>query len=238
MDSTSPSSKRIKTRAVRRGGRLAWFSGEDEKIEKYLHETSRKAINNPKLISFNWLREQKSAEVSNLLKEQLLKRFLEMSGNIYPDLVRVFYTNLQFVGNNLVSHVKGVEMEITHDVWTAITGLKYAGHRINKGNIGVVEEFNKIQFYRNFLKNPQAKVGNFSVGGLKLNERLITFIVTWMLTPRGSNHFVLTEEDLVYIYCIMIKVKINWIHIIKEHMQKSMRLSDYHYPYAILILNF
>ena len=105
-----------------------------------------------------------------------------MSGNIYPDLVRVFYTNLQFVGNNLVSHVKGVEMEITHDVWTAITGLKYAGHRINKGNIGVVEEFNKIQFYRNFLKNPQAKVGNFSVGGLKLNERLITFIVTWMLT--------------------------------------------------------
>ena len=124
MDSTSPSSKRIKTRAIRRGGRLvAWFSGEDEKIEKYLHETNRKAINNPKLISFNWLREQKLAEVRSLLIEQLLKRFLEMSGNIYLDLVRVFYTNLQFVGNNLVSHVKGVEMEITHDVWYAITGL-------------------------------------------------------------------------------------------------------------------
>jgi len=54
MYSTSPSSKRIKTRAVRRGGRLeAWFSSEDEKIEKYLYETNRKAINNPKLISFN-----------------------------------------------------------------------------------------------------------------------------------------------------------------------------------------
>ena len=161
-----------------------------------------------------------------------------MSGNIYPDLVRVFYTNLQFVGNNLVSHVKGVEMEITHDVWFAITGLKYAGLRLNKGNVGVVEEFNKIQFYKNCLKNPQAKVRNFLVGGLKLNETLIASIVTWMLTPRGSNHFVLTEEDLIYIYCIMNKVKINWIHIIKEHMQKSMRLSDYHYPYAILISKF
>jgi len=82
----------------------------------------------------------------------MLKRFLEMSGNIYPDLVRVFYTNLQFVGNNLVSHVKGVDMEITHEVWTAITGLKYEGLRINKENIGVVEEFNKIQFYKNCLK--------------------------------------------------------------------------------------
>jgi len=158
----------------------------------------------------------------------MLKRFLKMSGNTYPDLIRVFYTNLQFVGNNLVSHVKGLDMEITHEVWTAITGLKYAGLQINKWNIGVVEEFNKIQFYKNFLKNLQAKVRNFSVGGLKLNERLIALIVTWMLTPRGSNHF-------VYMYYIMNKVKINWIHIINEHMQKSMRLSDYHYPYAVLI---
>jgi len=36
----------------------------------------------------------------------------------------------------------------------------------------------------------------------------------------------------------MNKVKNNWIHIIKEHMEKSMRLSDYHYPYAILISKF
>jgi len=34
----------------------------------------------------------------------------------------------------------------------------------------------------------------------------------------------------------MKKVKINWIHIIKEHMQKSMRLSDY--PYVVLISKF
>ena len=48
----------------------------------------------------------------------------------------------------------------------------------------------------------------------------------------------LTKEDLVYIYCIMKKIRINWIHIIKEHMQKAMRLSDYHYPYAVLISKF
>ena len=46
------------------------------------------------------------------------------------------------------------------------------------------------------------------------------------------------KKDLVYIYCIMKKIKINWNHIIKEHMQKAMRLSDYHYPYAVLISKF
>jgi len=116
--------------------------------------------------------------------------------------------------------------------------LKYAGLRINKGNLGVVEDFSKIQYYKSYLKNPEAQVRTCSVGGLKLDERVLALIVTWILTPRESNHSVLAEEDLVYIYCIMKKIKINWIHIIKEHMQKSMRLSDYHYPYAVLISKF
>jgi len=95
-----------------------------------------------------------------------------------------------------------------------------------------------MQFYKSCLKNTPSKVRNFSVGGLKLDERLIAFIVSWIITPRGSNHSTLSEEDLLLIYCIMNKVKINWIHTIKEHMQKSIRLSDFHYSYAILISKF
>ena len=71
-------------------------------------------------------------EVKSLLKEQMLKRFLEMFGNIYPDLIRVFYTNFQIISDNICSHVKGVDMDITHEVWTAITGLKHDGLWINK----------------------------------------------------------------------------------------------------------
>ena len=105
MDSTPPTSKRIKIRVVRSGGRLeGWFSGDNELIERYRFETSRKVINNPKVVSFDWLKSQKLDNVRRLLKDQLLKRFLEMKGNIYPDLILVFYTNLKFEGNNLVSH--------------------------------------------------------------------------------------------------------------------------------------
>ena len=189
--------------------------------------------NNPKVVCFDWLKSQKLDNVRRLLKDQSLRKFLEMKGNIYPDLVRVFYINLKFEGNNLVSHVKGVEMEITHEVWTVVAGLKFSGLRINKGNLGVVEDFNKIQYYKSCLKNQHAQVRTCSVGGLRLDERLVALIVTWILTPRGSNHSALTEEDLVYIFCIMKKIKINWIHIIKEHMQKATRLSDYHYPCSV-----
>jgi len=210
MESTPPSSKRIKTRSVRRSGKLKiWFSSDPDLMNKYLHETSRKVINTPKVVFFNWLKEQKIMEVRRLLKEQLLRRFLKLSGNIYPDLVRVFYTNLQFNGNIRVSHVKGVDLEITNEVWTAVTGLMFFGLRINRGNTGVIDEFNKMKFYKNCLKNPQAKVTKFGFGGLKLNERLVAFIVSWILTPRGNNHSTLSKEDLVLIYCIVNKIKLN-----------------------------
>jgi len=108
-------------------------------------------INNPKVVSFDWLKSQNLENVRKLLKDQLLRRFLEMKGNIYRGLIRVFYTNLKFEGNNLVSYVKGVDMEITHDVWVAVTG--YVGLTINKGKLGVVEDFNKVQYYKSCLKN-------------------------------------------------------------------------------------
>jgi len=162
------SAKRMKTGAIRSGGKLeGWFSGIFELINKYLYETIRKIVNTPKLVSFTWKKQQNLSIVRSLLKEQRLKRFLKLTGNIYPNLVNVFYANLQFNGDSLVSHVKGVDMVITNDVGTTVTGLKFSGVRINRGNLAIVEEFNKMQFYKSCLKNPLSKVRNFSVGGLK-----------------------------------------------------------------------
>jgi len=53
MARTPLSPKRMKIRVVRSGGKLeGWFSGESKLINKYLHETSRKSVNTPKLVSF------------------------------------------------------------------------------------------------------------------------------------------------------------------------------------------
>jgi len=114
MDSTPPISKRVKSKAIRSGGRLeGWFSGDNDLIERYRFGTNTKVINNPKVVCFDWLKSQKQDNVRRLLKDQSLRKFLEMKGNIYPYLIRVFYRNLKFEGNNLVSHVKGVDTEIT-----------------------------------------------------------------------------------------------------------------------------
>jgi len=107
---------------------------------------SRKQINIPKVLEFSWLKTEKLAEIRSALKHKKLKQFLKMTGNVYPDLEKVLYTNLTLDGKNLVSYVKGIKMKVTNDVWNSVAGIKYSGLKVGKGNTNGIQEFNKIQY--------------------------------------------------------------------------------------------
>jgi len=126
-----------------------------------------------------------------------------MSGNVYPDLVKVFYNNLVQDGKNLVSHVKDMKLKITREIWSNVGGIKYSGMKISKGNTAGIQGFNKMQFYRSCVRNHAEPVARFHVGNLTIIPRLLAYIIAWQLTPRGSNHATLHEEDLILLYCIM-----------------------------------
>jgi len=75
MAFSSPSPKRKKTCTTKRVRHLQkWFSSDNEKIENFLYQSSRKAINKPKFISFKWLKEKKFKDVRKILKDQKLSR--------------------------------------------------------------------------------------------------------------------------------------------------------------------
>jgi len=111
-----------------------WFAGDEEGITAYIHGMSRKQINIPKVLQFSWLKTEKLTETRSTLKHKKLKQFLEMTGNVYPDLVKVFYTNLTLDGKNLVTYVKGIKMKVINDVWNSVAGIKYSGLKVRKGN--------------------------------------------------------------------------------------------------------
>jgi len=93
-----------------------WFAGDSEAMTRFIHGTSRKQINVPKVLEFSWLKDENLIEAKILLKHQKLKNFLEMTGNVYPDPVKVFYNNLVQDGKNLVSYVKGVKLKVTREI--------------------------------------------------------------------------------------------------------------------------
>jgi len=60
--------------------------------------------------------------------------------------VKVFFTNLTFEGFTLRSQVKGINIEITLEIWKVVSTMKYAGVQVSKRNIGAVKNSNKVQY--------------------------------------------------------------------------------------------
>jgi len=121
--------------------------------------------------------------------------------------VKLFLTNLWIDDGVIYSQVKGVDMAITDEVWLSVAGLRDAGTIVS--NVADLGGFDKVQFFKSCLRNTNSTMRSYSVGGLSIIPRLLSYIVIWILTPRGFNHAVLTEDDLILMYSLVNKIKVN-----------------------------
>jgi len=190
------------------------------------------------VLRFLWLRAEGFESLFQQLKHQKLKTLLEFLGKIYPDLVKVFFTNLEFKNDMLLSSIKGIQMEINKKSWKDVVGLKSRGVQVRKGETRAVPEFNKVQYYDQCLRNPIAEIKHFHVGGLKVDQRVFAMIITKIIVPCGSNHSTLNEGDLILMYCIQQNIQVDWIYVFWDYMLKAKRLTDFRLPYVILVSKF
>jgi len=62
------------------------------------------------------LKDENMDEIREALKFQKLEKFVRLSGNVYPDLVKVFLTNMWYDEEIIYSQVKGVDICINDEV--------------------------------------------------------------------------------------------------------------------------
>ena len=118
-----------------------------------------------------------------------------MKGTFYPELVKVFCTCAKVdMEGNLYSTANGIEMVIGAAVWKAIAG-------IDMGRVCKFEEsangYNKMATYRGMLLDLARILRNIlCVGGLIAKDRMLVYIITYVLAPRSNNHAQVMDDDL------------------------------------------
>jgi len=127
----------------------SWFVGNRENIQEFHREYSRKVIIAPKFIRMLLLKEQNLDKVRQVLKFQKLEKFVRLPDNAYPDLVKVFLTNLWYDEDAIYSQVKGVDMCINEEVWLVVAGLHYAGISVGRSHVTELEGLKKPQLFQN-----------------------------------------------------------------------------------------
>ena len=105
-----------------------WFS--DEKFKKdYINTFGNKEIIEPKFIKVQWFKDE-GFQFPELLQYQELTKFVELSGDYYPELVKAFYTTLRAsLLGHLTAEVKGKKILVDNAVWEKVAGLNCDGLR-------------------------------------------------------------------------------------------------------------
>ena len=75
----------------------------------------------------------------------------------------------------------------------------------------------------------------FGTSPLLLEHGLLAYVMAWTITPRGSNHTQLTEEDLFVISLMQGRMKLDLVNVVIDNMFKTKRIGSFKCPYAILI---
>ncbi|KAF1881535.1 hypothetical protein Lal_00021384 [Lupinus albus] len=76
-----------------------------------------------------------------------------------------------------------------------------------------------------------------SAGHLKLEDRLLHYLLSYVILPKFSNHSQISDIELQLMYAIKFDIKINWAEMIMRQMW-NVRDTQSPLPYAIFITNF
>ncbi|BAT96027.1 hypothetical protein LR48_Vigan02g075100 [Vigna angularis] len=165
--------------------------------------------------------------------KQRLKKFIKMADPWYPELARVFYSNLKIRDETPCSRVKGIDIKLTDEIWIEIAGLRLGGEKCHLG----VEGFHKFTVYQDCLRNPDEvrDYSHYKTSNMKKDDCLCAFIISWILMPRGSNHAQATTEDLCLLYALKENIQTDWPATISENMLKVTRLESEMLPYCVFI---
>ncbi|KAF1898674.1 hypothetical protein Lal_00023683 [Lupinus albus] len=169
-----------------------------------------------------------------LLRQQNLFYFCCETSDIYPELVRVFYCNMNLRKNRITSYVKGKEIVLDSKTFGSLCcNIPSKGGTVGFGLRCEWDNYDRKEFYYSMCKNRDI----LSAGHLKLEDRLLHYMLSYVILPKFSNHSQISDIELQLMYAIKFNIKINWAEMIMRQMW-NVRDTQSPLPYAIFITNF
>ncbi|KAF1866222.1 hypothetical protein Lal_00024221 [Lupinus albus] len=210
--------KRVKTSATRVRRREVGSPSTRDRGDPYysliLQETRMAKFQGHKptyirYVDLTWLAEQ-NFSFPHDMEAQGTIQFMELKGQVYPALVREFYANFRYKDGKYWSMISGNLFELNDDIFMNVGGLSSSGYSIGDCS-WVKENFDPTEVYKSFLRGPHLYIqGQLTkAGSLSVENRLLHYIIAYILVQRNTNHAQPTVNDLRFMYA----VKNNYLHL-------------------------
>ncbi|KAF1865940.1 hypothetical protein Lal_00041721 [Lupinus albus] len=173
-----------------------------------------------------------------------------LTNDIYPELVRVFYCNMNFRKNLMTSHFKGKDIVLDMKLFSSICcDIPIIGDITDFDLVCEWDDYDHKKFYLSICRiykeeierRKQQNLGEtvknrdiLSAGYLTLEDPLIHYFLSYVILPKFSNHSQISDIELQLMYAIKFNIKINWTKMIMNQMC-LVRGSQSPLPYVIFI---
>ncbi|KAF1888289.1 hypothetical protein Lal_00043168 [Lupinus albus] len=134
------------------------------------------------------------------------------------------------------SMISGHLFELNDDIFMNVGGLSSFGYSIGDCS-WVKENFDPTEVYKSFLRGPHLYIqGQLTkAGSLSVENRLLHYIIAYILVQRNTNHAQPTVNDLRFMYAVKNNVMINWSEEILKIMNSVSLSQSKLLPYSIFI---
>ncbi|KAF1885882.1 hypothetical protein Lal_00047998 [Lupinus albus] len=130
-------------------------------------------------VDLTWLSEQ-NFSFPHDMEAQGTIQFMELKGQVYPALVREFYANFRYKDGKYWSMISGNLFELNDEIFMNVGGLSSSGYSIGDCSWGQLTK----------------------AGSLSVENRLLHYIIAYILVQRNTNHAQPTVNDLRFIIFI------------------------------------
>ncbi|MED6213900.1 hypothetical protein PIB30_097829 [Stylosanthes scabra] len=205
-----------------------WFTNK-ELWEDYQSFYSKMPILPPRFLSEGLLPEDKHPEFWELLDHQGLRPLLFTRERYYLRMMAAVATTLRIHDGIYDSEGDG-----EFRLWFWLAGFKYTldlgqlSSILGLRNSGVLfkggsEVPKRLASFDSETVGQRLRVSRitgkkYSVSAMKMDHRLLQYMLSYIWLPRRGNHGVLTEEDLIILWAMVRKVTFNWPYLIARHL--------------------
>ncbi|MED6178471.1 hypothetical protein PIB30_107931, partial [Stylosanthes scabra] len=223
-DNTSSSRRATNEREEEVHHMASWFNNT-QALNNYILRWEKRPFVAPRYINFEFLQSSNFNRLINVLEAQHLGGLVMMENDYYPDLVSGSLSSLRFVGTTdggyIEAYMDGRIRVIPLSAIASICNLFMDGVPFRGGlrahdswdNYSLQDGLATIGYRGNV-------VGKLSVNLVPTDIRILHYLLTYTILPRGGNHGVIQHEDVLVTWAMLKGYKICWPFFIIQHMLK------------------
>ncbi|MED6198619.1 hypothetical protein PIB30_068139 [Stylosanthes scabra] len=204
----------------------SWFNNP-QALETFITKWEKRRFVTPRYINYDFIVGHNYRNLTRIIEQQGFRTLVTMENAYYPDLVGACTSHLKYSASNkggyIECYVAGRYRVIPLDEIANLCGLSMEGHRFMVG-IHAHESWGPYALQRGLnaigYNDPIGDRQRPSVNKLSMEMRILHYLITYTLLPRGGNHGILPHDDILLTWAMLEGHKICWPFIMVQNMLK------------------